>query len=396
MENNPVFKEKIRFPIPTRELERRWKLVREAMKKQGIDLLIMQNDNKFLGGYVRYFTDIPAEHAYPVSVLFSADEEMITIASSPPGNPLYPAWAARGVTKRIGVPYFRSMHYTNSYDAEAMTKIIKDKKYQTVGFVNLGLINTALSSYLKNNLSGVRFVDATDLVDEIKAVKSEDELVYVRKAVEMHDNICAALSSIIRPGIYEFQIINEMKYLMSNLGSEEHLIKLGSAPADEPTPFLDTFFQNRQIKDGDNIQILIECSGPGGYYSEFQRVWCLGEPSQDLQDAWETSKNVQTYAASVLKPGVAPKEVISKVNEYLVSIGQPMETRIFGHGQGYDLVERPGISLDENMKIQANMYFGLHSSIAIGKAVGTYTDNYLITEDGAVRMHKTPMEIIRL
>ena len=82
-----MFKERIRFPIPTRELERRWRLVKAEMQKQGIDLLIMQNSNMFLGGYVRYFTDIPAEHAYPVSVLIPADGDMITISSSSPDNP---------------------------------------------------------------------------------------------------------------------------------------------------------------------------------------------------------------------------------------------------------------------------------------------------------------------
>lgn len=51
--------DRIRAAIPTRELERRWAAVRKAMKAAGIGSLIMQNDNLFLGGYVRYFTDFP-------------------------------------------------------------------------------------------------------------------------------------------------------------------------------------------------------------------------------------------------------------------------------------------------------------------------------------------------
>ncbi|NLY71599.1 MAG: aminopeptidase P family protein [Clostridiales bacterium] len=391
-----MFKERIRFPIPTRELERRWRLVKAEMQKQGIDLLIMQNSNMFLGGYVRYFTDIPAEHAYPVSVLFPAEGDMITITSSSPDNPLYPEWAVRGVELRLGIPYFRSLDFTKHYDAEAIAKIIKDRKYKTVGFVNLGLINAALYGYLTENLKEVKFIEATELVDRIKAVKSEDELVYVRKAVKMHDNICAALASIIRPGIYEYEIRNEIKYLLSNMGSEEQLIKIGSAPAGEPTPFLDTFFLNRRLSEGDSIQILIECSGPGGFYSEIQRASSLGEPHKDMIEAWETSKKVQQYAASLLKPGANFADLMKKVNAYLVDLGQPEEKRLLGHGQGYDLVERPGISADETMEVQPNMYFGIHSEIKIGKGAGAYTDNYIITEDGTVRMHKTPQEIFAL
>lgn len=393
MEQNKDFIERVRCPIPTRELERRWRLVREAMGKQGIDLLVMQNDNMFLGGYVRYFTDIPVEHAYPVSVLFHADGEMTTITSSPPEKPLYPEWAARGVTQRLGIPYFRSLDFTKNFDAEAMVKIIKDKKYQTVGFVNLGLINTALYSYLTENLSGVQFVDATDLVDEIKAVKSEDELVLIRKAAQIHDYVVAAVPSILRPGIYEFELRNEIKRLLISQGSEEQLIKLGSAPYGQRTPFLDTFFQNRQIKQGDTVEILIECSGAGGYYSEIQRGWSLGEPHEDTLKAWELSYDVQRYTASLLKPGTTPAEVANQVNEYLISIGLPAESRIIGHGQGYDLVERPGLSAAETMKIQANMSFGIHYTVAHGQGVGTPTDNYLVTENGTERLHKTPQKL---
>ncbi|MHB8132440.1 MAG: hypothetical protein ACYDEX_26095, partial [Mobilitalea sp.] len=68
------------------------------MKDQEIDLLIMQNDNQYLGGYVRYFTDIPSEQAYPVTVIFSTDEEMTVITSGgDPTPPLPPEWAVRGV-----------------------------------------------------------------------------------------------------------------------------------------------------------------------------------------------------------------------------------------------------------------------------------------------------------
>ena len=52
--------------ISTSELERRWKAAREAMKQQGIDFLVMQNDNEWLGGYVKWFTDIPARNGYPI------------------------------------------------------------------------------------------------------------------------------------------------------------------------------------------------------------------------------------------------------------------------------------------------------------------------------------------
>ena len=46
--------------MPTRELERRWGLIRTAMEQRGIDVLLAQANNDFMGGYVKYLTDLPA------------------------------------------------------------------------------------------------------------------------------------------------------------------------------------------------------------------------------------------------------------------------------------------------------------------------------------------------
>lgn len=396
MNQNQTFKERIRNPIPTRELERRWKLVKQAMRSQGIDLLIMQNDNQFLGGYVRYFLDIPAEQAYPISVLFPVEDELISITSSAANNPLPPVWASRGIESRLGAPYFRSMHYTNQYDAELMVKVIKGRKDKKVGIVGMGLINAATYNYLKENLPHVEFVDATDLVDDIKAVKSEDELIYIRKTVKMHDAFAMAVPFILRPGMYEYELRSEIQRFLVNQGSEEQLVMLGSAPAGQATPHLHSFYQNRQIGAGDNVLVMVEANGPGGFYAEIVRTWCLGEPTKELLDAWELSRKTQHYAASLLKPGISPSEVITKVNEYLVNHGYPAEGRLFGHGQGYDLVERPAFAPKETMKLQANMIVALHAGISSAAALGFCCDNYLITENGTELLQATPQKVFVL
>jgi hypothetical protein len=77
--------EEIRIPrkISNSELERRWKAVRLAMKEKGLDLLIIQNSTDYLGGYVKWFTDMPAFHNYPVRAIFPQEEETTTIWSGP-------------------------------------------------------------------------------------------------------------------------------------------------------------------------------------------------------------------------------------------------------------------------------------------------------------------------
>ena len=105
-------KEKLTLSASDRELERRWKAVRDRMAEEKIDVLVMQNSNQHLGGYVQYFIDIAARNGYPMSVLFPLKEEMTTITCGgrPPGDFGPPAWTMRGVKNRLTAPYFPSLH----------------------------------------------------------------------------------------------------------------------------------------------------------------------------------------------------------------------------------------------------------------------------------------------
>src|SRR5260370_36346084 len=75
---NPM-DERLLNPISTRELERRWAAARKGMTERKIDALVLQNNNDWLGGYVRWFTDTPLSNGYPRGVIFPACDLMTVV-----------------------------------------------------------------------------------------------------------------------------------------------------------------------------------------------------------------------------------------------------------------------------------------------------------------------------
>jgi Xaa-Pro aminopeptidase len=149
------------------------------------------------------------------------------------------------------------------------------------------------------------------------------------------------------------------------------------------------------IKEGDQVNVLIETNGPGGFYTEIGRVFSLGKPAQALQDAMGIAIEAQALSLSLLKPGANPKDIWDANNEFLEKKGYLPERRLFAHGQGYDLVERPAIRYDEPMKIQAGMNLTVHPWAINAEAWSVVTDNYLVTESGVSDcLHKTQKEVI--
>jgi Xaa-Pro aminopeptidase len=390
-------KERLTKSISTQELERRWALAREVMQEHKVDYLLMRNDEEFVGGYIRWFGDISARHSYPFTIIFPVDEEMtmITVGPRPPAEPYPPAWAVRGVKQRLSAPYFASAHYTHTYDAELAVGVLKEKKDAVVGLVGRSYIPINFHEYLVKHLPGVKFVDMTDPIDQIKSVKSEEELELIRGTAALQDVAIEHVKKAIQPGMRDFEVYAEATYSVIKSGSERQLVLACSAPRGQHAAFQYRRFQNRVIQEGDQFSLLIEVNGPGGLYTEIARIFSLGQPSQELVDAFAFSVEAQKHTLGLLKPGADPKDIMAANNEFLVKHGKKPEMRLYAHGQGYDLVERPFFLDDETMPIKAGMNITVHPAAITDTTWATVCDNYIVGPDGPGEcLHKTPKEII--
>src|SRR5215475_9486947 len=115
--------------ISDEELERRWSAVRDVMRARGWDALVLQNTNDWLGGYVKWFTDLPATNGYPRTIIFPASGAMTVVEMGPFDHQRQLNGADRlhrGVNLLVTTPSFPSISYTNNYDAEIVIDALAD------------------------------------------------------------------------------------------------------------------------------------------------------------------------------------------------------------------------------------------------------------------------------
>ncbi len=397
-----IRKRELRRPISHKELDRRFKAVREAMEREKLDCLIMQNNNQFLGGYTRYFTGLPTSNGYTMTVIFPLNDDMIIIshgAPSIPGPPAFPPtppeWAVYRVKERINMPYIPTLTRTNDMDAKAAVEVLKRLKIKSLGVVAPAIMCAYMYNFIKDNLPDLKIKYATDLVDEIKAVKSEEELEIIKETARIQDIVWGAVLAMVRPGVREYEIRSEIQRIFWNWGSEEQLIMIGSQPPGFPAVQRPDFYQNRTLQPGDQVCIMPEVNGPGGYYCELGRTVCIGDAPKPLLELWDFMVELQDETAKMLKPGANPKEIYEFYNGELSKRGCAPDHRLFCHGQGYDLVERPSMRPEEDMIIKENMNIAIHP-MTMNKERTAYAfccDNFIVTKEGAVRIHKTPRQV---
>jgi Xaa-Pro aminopeptidase len=392
--------ERVEFPISMKELERRWAATRKEMEARNIDALVMQNASDWLGGYVKWFTDVPAHNDYPRNVIFHRSDLMTVIEmgakdrrDKPDGNdPMNP-----GVGEFIYSPSFFSVNYTHDYDAALTAQELKRRGYKSIGWVGRGRLQYDLVRIVEEQVPGAKFVDATDFVDRLKAIKSAEEIALIRRAAAMQDAQWAKLVQAVKPGMRDSEITARAQYEGELLGSEQGLFRCSSAPPGEPAILRGRHYQGRIMQRGDYMTLLIENNGPGGFYAELARTFVFGKASQELRDAFEVVRDAQKHTVGNLKPGASCPDIYASHNDYMKSRGAPPELRLYGHSQGYDLVERPLLRADETIPLAANMNLAVHPSFPTKTNFVFVCDNFLLHEDGTVEhLHKSEQKLYEL
>lgn len=391
--------ERLNTPISTAELERRWTAVRAAMTDARLDVLVMQNNSESLGGYVRWFTDLPA-FDYPVSVVFPREGRMTVVTHGalgarelpPEGDGIF-----RGVERVIGTASFPSVHYTRVYDAELLAPALEPYARASIGLLGTYQLGYATGAYLVKRFPDAAFEDVSELVDQIKAIKSDEEQQLIRATAEMQDEVMRIALAAVEPGKTESEITAVARYAAHERGSEAGILLCGAGPVGEPAMLSHRHRQNRMLREGDIFILLVEVDGPGGLYTEIGRTCSIGPAPAQVKEELELTLAAQRFTVERLVPGTPCRDVFEAYNEFMREHGRPEEHRIHAHGQGYDLVERPLIRFDETMQVRAGMNFACHPMYVHDGFMSWICDNWVIGPDGpGERVHRLPQAIVEI
>ncbi len=362
------------------ERARRYEVLRSAMEANAVDaLVICSRGDEFVRGRVQYVSDI-FQWAGKGFVVLPLKGEAVFIVD--------PLW---------GLGYAMQSGWLNDYrvppNAGAeIGGILSDLGLQSgnVGVVGLADI-TAVADFedMKTALPEATFSDATDLFDDIRAIKSEEELDNVRETSDMLRLAFQALEAQIKPGVREIDVLAEAHRLCRQLGGMEGIALMGRPPFNSFSPG----GTGGIIEKDDVIVIDLEWGGPSGYWVELRRVYSFAPPSAEQQKYWES--RVESFAACVeaMKTGESSTSILDARDKVYAKYGQHADGVIAytAHGIGVDSLEPPWVPGKDRI-MEENMLINLHPAIKFddpekGVALGgiSIADNVIVTKDGGVR-----------
>lgn len=391
--------------MPKKEWESRIKKAQGLMEKRGLGaILILNNQDRlyFLGREKPYRLGFPYVGIIPrqgPTTLISENEDADLLGLE--------GYAHRNIGFRGDLPAPKSKAPDPIKLAAEVMKDL-DLANKTIGmefghFLWWDGFNINEWEQFKGLLPEVKFVDASDLIWEMRTVKSEWEIGVMRHlyraTIRGYRNIIegARAGKNERELFYEAMRIWMEEGIIDSINSTLNVIRAGtrlgpSAAQRSRGQFLALEpYRDRLLEEGDYI--LLD-GGPSykGYMADIQRMICIGDPGEEIRRAGKLAVKAQEAVEKILRPGITAGDIyrtgFSRVAEETPGIWHKMGSRKTsgwcGHGEGLNMHEPPYLFAGSDAVIREGMVISVEISTVVedGRLANMPEDVYLITKNG--------------
>ena len=230
---------------------------------------------------------------------------------------------------------------------------------------------------LNSKING-SFIDCSDLVKEVRLVKSELEINIIRQVCSIASCAFDRAHQLFHIGQPLDQAFRDFKIALLEAGAEEVPYLVGGAGQDGYSDVISPP-SNQLLKNGD-ILMLDTGSSLKGYFCDFDRNWAIGKASNLAKTAYSKLYNATEVALKKIRPGMTCAQVFSLINS---SLGEgDSDIGRMGHGLGIQLTEYPSLMLNDKTVLRENMVMTIEPSLSYGDGLMMVHEENICIRDG--------------
>lgn len=371
------------------ERDRRWAVVRSLMDSAGIEILVITDESS--SRYLTQMADDIGPTIFPIDGAVTALTNRGRVGSAAMTwiedfRPWNRRWAA-GIVERL-------------QELNAARKIVGITGLDPLIRHPDGDLNYNTFVALREAFPHARWVGASELMQEARYVKSDEEITFIERATWATEAGLRAVADRFRPGAVDRELWGEMVLAMVRAGGEPpRLANLGMAPLRDlrrlPTQPVGHVAAAGYI-------LLNEVDGRfAGYEAQGVQPMALGPLPSDWVEAWDVHVEAWDRTWDILRPGTTFAEIESAVRPAAtarISIRQTLHGR--GLGEDIPLITAGSGAASRMAEriLEPGVCFVLKPYAAWSSASGAnelnWGDTVVITRDGARRLGQRTHELI--
>ena len=389
--------------IPTfslNERDRRWSALRAAMEQANFDALIaLPHEGHWdqFGCDTRYITQIGGTQT-EVGCVLPLEGDVTAVVRG--ANEIEWWGLAQDWVKDIR-PSRRSY-------GEPVIARLQEIRAERVGVIGLsgmvrapeGVVPWGTFEKIRQALPAVKFENATSVMQEVRAVKSAEEIAFIEKAADIIGKAIDVLIANAKIGVRENELIAEMLREVVRQGGEPITMMLFGTGGPE-VPWAQRVFTTRQLKAGDLINSELE-GKYAGYIAQALQPIALGPKPTELAKIFDASKIIFEHMIKFLNPGVTFGAVVQFYQDEVTAAGyEPDGALMHGRGLGEDAPMLWGarkVFPESDQRLKAGHVFVLKPACKQGFMRDSIRagDTVAIEADGARRLGTRNLEFVSI
>ena len=409
--------------LSLQERDRRWDKARKRMLMSGFDALVFLGNDIYWGmgmANLRYMLQVDSQ--------IGADALFPLV-----GEPV--VWNAVAHMNRPTNMYLSIQKWVKDFRTRGgMPAVADELRQRGLDRTRIGLIgfsstiqttSTLLHAdvlALQKLLPGAEFVDASALLQEMRMVKSEEEIGMLRKAGKIARKVVDAMANTARPGVTDATVYAEMVRTQIANGAEPNIFNLFAAgPVEHPTSELWHLLHGceqpltpsmRPLQDGDII-VSEWHTKYGGYRCHTEYTVYVGKRApKELLHIWDVSVECLHASKEALTAGRTIGEALEIIRRPARKAGLDWVELGF-HAMGTPCPEFPAVVYEKgygsntpnghriaDMVLEEGMCFGnnidLHDS-RWKPDVGCMLSDFMVVRPGQAEcLIGTPLEFAQV
>jgi Xaa-Pro dipeptidase len=291
--------------IPTfslQERDRRWGRLRSEMRTAGLEALVsLPNEGHWdqFGADTRYITQIGGTQTEVGAVLPLEDDVTAVVR----GENEIEWWG-------LAQDWVKDIRPSRRSYGEPVIERLKEIRAERVGVIGLsglvrapeGVVPWGTFKKIRTALPDVEFENATDLMQQVRSVKSAEEVAFIERAAAIIGQAIDVLIAHAKVGVRENELIAEMLREIVVQGGEPITMLLFGTGGPE-VPWAQRVFTTRQLKPGDLINTEVE-GKYAGYIAQALQPISLGSKPKELERIFDTTRVIFDKMLVFLNPAL--------------------------------------------------------------------------------------------
>ncbi|MFK8022853.1 MAG: M24 family metallopeptidase [Ilumatobacter sp.] len=388
------------MPTPSKpsdaERDLRWSSITELMSASDVDVVLAHSDLGDKTGYQRYISGYRSFFGDVASMLFTDRSSAMVVTN--PGVVMFAkqlSWIDNVVVGMDAKPWLVGDNLdapvmSGTSVGEELGKQLSEHGATRIGLADMERFPGEWRDAIATAIPGCTFVDLRAGFNQLRLVKSAEELDNIRAACGVADEIWAEIASIARIGRTEFEVLADLEHRVRLGGCEDSYNMFFSLPM-FASP-VESMPSATVIEPGDAY--IVEVSPRfNGYYGQETALVSFGPVDPEMRAAYDAINRARECGVAQMRAGNDITDVVAAVDQQLTADGYQLASPLIGHFVGLEL-EEPRVGAD-SFVLEAGMVFICHPFVAGWPAL-MRADTYLIGVDGAERLTTHPLEAMEI